>query len=315
MKTLCTFDTSITSRNTGDHIIMNSVNSILQRIFKDDFQFSIPTHENMFISSHLLVRMCDIKIVGGSNLLSSNMPFYNQWKVNLLDTLFLKEVVLLGVGWWQYQNKPNFYTRILLKRILSKKYIHSVRDEYTKDMLNSIGIFNVINTSCPTMWNLTKIHCKKIPKNKSNSVVFTFTSYKKDITSDLKLINLLKNNYKKVYFWPQQPDDFDYFKTFNVKGVNILPANLIGLSAYLNDTKTDYIGTRLHAGIKALNHKKRTLILAVDNRAAEIKTDTNLPVIYRKNFRDIENWINSNEATSINIPTKKINKWINQFNS
>ena len=47
------------------------------------------------------------------------------------------------------------------------------------------------------------------------------------------------------------------------------------------NTEFDYVGTRLHAGILALNYRKRTLIIAVDNRAAEMKTDINLPVIAR----------------------------------
>ena len=37
--------------------------------------------------------------------------------------------------------------------------------------------------------------------------------------------------------------------------------------ALIQDTECDYIGTRLHGGIRALQHGRRSLILSVDNRA------------------------------------------------
>ena len=47
---------------------------------------------------------------------------------------------------------------------------HSVRDSYTKKMLNSIGINNVVNTSCPTVWNITPDHLATIPDTKAKYV-------------------------------------------------------------------------------------------------------------------------------------------------
>ena len=73
------------------------------------------------------------------------------------------------------------------------------------------------------------------------------------------------------------------------------------------------MGTRLHAGVRALQHKKRTLILSVDNRANEIAKDTNLPVISRDNLAAIASWINSKYETKIKIPVDNINQWKNQF--
>ena len=48
----------------------------------------------------------------------------------------------------------------------------------------------------------------------------------------------------------------------------------------------DYVGTRLHAGIRALQHKKRTIIIGIDNRAIEKAKDFNLTVIDRKNIKN-----------------------------
>src|SRR5690606_10235922 len=100
-------------------------------------------------------------------------------------------VILLGVGWRNYQQKPNFYTRKLLKNLLNEEYLHSVRDSYTEKKLKDEGFQNVINTACPTMWQLTPGHCEQIPKKKQEKVVFTLTDYSKDPQNDRFLIDTL----------------------------------------------------------------------------------------------------------------------------
>ena len=45
--------------------------------------------------------------------------------------LRLRDLILLAVGWWQYQDGINDYTRLLLGRILHRTRLHSVRDAYT----------------------------------------------------------------------------------------------------------------------------------------------------------------------------------------
>lgn len=79
------FDTSIASRNLGDHIIMDSVRSELSDMLRNTRFFNTCTHESISKTSYTLNRRCDISIVGGTNLLSSNMHSYNQWKINLVD--------------------------------------------------------------------------------------------------------------------------------------------------------------------------------------------------------------------------------------
>ncbi|MFA6572495.1 MAG: polysaccharide pyruvyl transferase family protein [Bacteroidota bacterium] len=315
MKTICIFDTSIATRNPGDQMIMDSVQKIIGSLFRDGLQVRVGTHEPLQRPSRYLIKHSDIKIIGGTNLLSSDMLFHNQWKVSLLDAPFLSDTILLGVGWWQYQRKPNLYTKILLNHILSKRFIHSVRDGYTKKMLNSIGIKNVINTSCPTMWGLTKEHCRRIPSRKSEKVLFTLTSYRPDKNQDIKLIKQLLESYKNVFFWPQGQIDYSYFREINKFGdrINLLSPSIFQLDSFLKRNATDYVGTRLHAGIKALTFAKRSLIVGIDNRSLEIAKDTNLTVIKRQNIDGIKKWIYASENTDINLPLDAIQKWKNQF--
>ncbi|GCL41812.1 polysaccharide pyruvyl transferase family protein [Anabaena sp. FACHB-1250] len=312
MKKITIFDTSICSSNLGDQVIMEAVEKILNSLFKSDFFIKIQTHDVIGKSSYKSIQNSDYAIVGGTNLLSSNMNSYNQWKISLLDSFFIKSVILMGVGWWQYQKTPNLYTGILYRRVLHKEYLHSVRDNYTKQQLESIGFKNVVNTACPTMWSLTEEHCADIPRRKTDSVLVTFTEYNQNKEFDFKLIEILKENYKNIYFWIQQPKDYDHM--YSIYGDNAIYINpsLQALDEVLN-LDIDYIGTRLHAGVRALQRKKRSLILAVDNRAIEISKDTNLPVVPRNDWEGIKNWIDSANATHIQLPWDNINQWKKQF--
>lgn len=312
MRNISILDPSVASPNLGDQIIIDAVKNNLNNLFENSLFIHFQTQDIIGRTSYDRIRSSDRVFLGGTNLLSSNMNSYNQWKIGIKDSFFMKDVILMGVGWWQYQEKPNFYTSILYKRVLSQQYLHSVRDSYTEKQLNSIGISNVVNTSCPTMWSLTEDHCQEIPRSKSDSVLLTFTEYNQQENDDFALFKLLAENYKKIYFWTQQPNDFDYANRIaNGKIIHVKPS-LEALDEVL-ELDIDYIGTRLHSGVRALQHKKRALILAVDNRAAEIGKDTGLPVAKREDIDSIKEWIYSAYETRINLPWANIDKWRDQF--
>ncbi|MDB9315910.1 polysaccharide pyruvyl transferase family protein [Spirulina sp. CS-785/01] len=313
MKQISVLDTSICSSNLGDQIIMDSVNKILEPLFADALFIRMPTHDVIFRTSYGLIKRSAFTLVGGTNLLSSNMNSYNQWKVGLWDSLFIRDIILMGVGWWQYQKSANLYTKILYQRILSKDYLHSVRDGYTEKQLRAVGFENVINTACPTMWMLNEEHCQQIPQNKAESVLVTFTEYNQKKEYDRKLIDLLLTKYENVYFWTQQPKDYPHMQALGGESVIYLSPSLNALDTLLQKKDVDYIGTRLHAGIRALQHQRRTLILAVDNRALEIANDTNLPVIRREDLEAIASWITTPSETHITLPQENIKTWTQQF--
>ena len=313
MKTIAILDTSIASTNLGNYVIMDSIRETLLELYSDAFFVYFQANDVISKQSYRLINQSDLRFLGGANQLSSNMDRYNQWKITLWDSLFMKDIILFGVGWWQYQKTPNRYTKILLNRVLSKDYLHSVRDSYTEKQLRSIGIKNVINTSCPTIWCLTEKHCKDIPRHKAKDVLLTYTEYNQNPEYDSKIFKILDEHYDKIYFWIQQPNDYDYMKGIGGNRVSYIPPNLRSLDKILSSKELDYVGTRLHAGIRALRHKKRTLILAVDNRAAEISKDVNLPVISREKDKQIVSWINNSYKTEIRLPEQNIEKWKKQF--
>lgn len=309
------FDTSLISENGGDSIIMKYVNNVISDLFPNDFIVHIPTHDTMGKVSHKYCKEAKYKIMCGTNILTANMRKTKMWNVDFKDVPYIQDTILLGAGWREYEANTNHYTKWFWNKVLNKKYIHSVRDEYTRKRLADIGIYNVINTACPTMWNLTPEFCKKIEKNKQDNVVTTLTNYRiEEPIIDRNMLITLKSLYKNVYIWAQALEDISYLKKLDLPFEPIIiPPGLSNYEKVLYTPSIEYCGTRLHAGIEALNHKIRTLIIAKDNRALEISKDTNLPVIPENEVNDLKDILLKSANYNIHIPLDNIEKWKNQF--
>jgi polysaccharide pyruvyl transferase WcaK-like protein len=310
-------DPSIGTSNMGDYIIQDAVKKYIRQIFPSSFVANFPSQLSRKMDSVSLMQSQDIILIGGTNLLASNMESRFQWKVNPRDSFFLSnKMVLFGVGWWQYQDTPNAYTSQLYNALLNKDYLHSVRDSYSRDKLHSIGIRNVVNTTCPTLWEVTPEKCLSIPMEKANDVITTLTFYNKDYGQDGALIRTLQANYRNVYVWIQGFEDLQYLKELAPNMERIIPVNpdLTFYNEALANSDIEYVGTRLHAGVRALQLGKRTLIVAVDNRAVEIAKDTNLNVIKRSELDKCIQFIKKPYTTDIRLPEEEIQRWKAQFN-
>ncbi|MEZ9217861.1 polysaccharide pyruvyl transferase family protein [Vibrio cyclitrophicus] len=317
-RSVTVFDTSIGSLNVGDRIINQSAGSVLKSIFPMHQSISLPTHSGISSVGINRANIGEYRFICGSNILNSDLLWHQQWNFSPFDFFRLEPLILMGVGWANYQKSPTLYSKLIYKTKLERNYIHSVRDNYTLNKFKEMGITNVLNTGCPTMWGLTDEHCSQIPKDKADSVVFTLTDYRPDLINDSIMIEILKRNYKKVYFWVQGNRDLDYFEQMKCEvkeSIEIIPPNLEDYEALLEGKESiDFVGTRLHAGIKALQNKRRTIIIGVDNRALEKKKDFNLFVLLRKDVdTELEGAVNSLIETKICINTNEINQWIGQF--
>ena len=319
IRQVCLLDTGIGSRNMGDHIIVDSIKRHLREIFPDAIFVTAPTHEYLGPESIKLLDSSEVRLVCGTNLLASHMDQYKQWKLGGLEFAAVRDLTLLGCGWWQYQEAPNAYTELLLNRILSNQTVHSVRDGYTLAKLSGLNGKSVVNTTCPTLWSLTPTHLRSIPDSKGLDVVTTLTDYKADPVADRFLLEHLSARYRTVYVWIQGTGDYTYLKKLasDLPKVRVVPATLEAYDRLLvSSLDLDYVGTRLHAGVRALQKKRRALILAVDNRAREISSDTALPCIPRENAqRELEGLIDHFSARDIRLPAAAINRFIGQFAS
>lgn len=320
MDNVLLMDTSIGSLNKGDDIIMKCVKHHLLDMVKNDFMLTLPTHVSPFHWYQVargsnrvkIYSNAKYKFVGGTNLLTMDMlTHFPQWNINLFNYKPLKGSILLGVGAGK-GNKVGRYTKTLYRKVLSHKYIHSVRDERTKRILEEMG-FRALNTGCATMWCLTSEFCKEIPTNKSDKVIFTLTHHARDVEKDQLLIDTLKRNYPSIYFWVQDAKDLDYFKTLQgTQNISVVPSSLEEYEKILS-TDVDYIGTRLHGGIYAMRNKKRSIIIAIDERARGMNETYNLNMIDRNGLHDLEAMIHSEIKTDVKVNFPVVEEWLSQF--
>lgn len=319
-KHIMLFDTSIASDNKGDKIILKYCSEILNEMFPEADYINVPTHEKISKVTHRWNRETEFGIVCGTNLLRGDSLVNKQWKISLVDAFKMNNICLMGVAWngdSDKNHKIDLYTKLMYKKLFGNNFIHSVRDNYTKEMLERIGITNVLNTACPTMWRLTEKFCKEIPHKKAQNVITTVTNYRQDKYKDKILLDTLVKNYDSVYIWIQSMRDIEYIK--EIYDISKLKMVLGGVKKYsdilLKNENIDYIGTRLHAGIHALNYMKRTIIVAVDERATNIALDTGINILRRDELIEevLEKTINEEIITDIRIPHENIKKWKQQF--
>ncbi|MFY9074612.1 polysaccharide pyruvyl transferase family protein [Malaciobacter mytili] len=309
------FSSSKLSPNIGDHIISRASHRELKKIFGNDVKISeIPSHSFLDLNSIKLLKKSELTIVGGSNLLWFRLFPPASWPIGPIELLTYSDLILMGVGWGAYNIKAGTYSKFIANKVLSSRYMHSLRDGYTTEICKEkLGLSNGINTGCHTTWHLaeTKIGYSK---NKSDKCIFSLTDYDKSPKEDLELIKQLSLLYKgNIILWPQGADDLSYAKSLGYNGEYIEP-NLESYIRFLENTySVDYVGTRLHAGILALEYGLNTLVIAIDNRAIEISKDINLPIIERNNISSLKNLILNGFEINLNFNQDAISSWKNQF--
>ncbi len=312
---LTLLDTALASTNLGDEIIMDAVRRELDGLFDDRLTFTVASHEWMGAQGRRILARSDYAIAGGTNLLSSRMWFRPNRKVKPLDAIIGRKVVLMGVGWYQYQGKPDPYSRWLIGSLLSRHLLHSVRESFALEMLNEIGIKNTVNTGCPTIWRLTPEACARIPAHKADAVLTTVNSYAglKHVEADRRMLEILKREYASVHVWIQTHSDYEYANAL-AQGLGFVNPNLKSLDAMLGSPiELDYVGNRLHAGIRALQRGRRAVIIEIDNRASEMGRDFGLPTVPRGDFTKLEGMIREPSRIAVRPPLDAIQQWKRQF--
>lgn len=322
MKSILLLDTGIATQNIGDEIINDSIKRNWPELYEDNYIYRMPTHtppylwwQQLFFKKKMKAfDKADLKFLCGTNALYTNMfrPV-PQWNLNLFNHKMYDGTILLGVGAGINSRRANLYTKHLYSKVLNREFIHSVRDDFTAKFLHDLG-YKAINTGCPTLWGFVDDFCNDIPSQKSNRVVFTLTGYQPDIPNDKAMIDILSKNYDELYFWPQTLADLDYLNSLGHYNCSIVSPNL---SSYDNilEQDVDYVGNRLHGGIRALQHKCRTIIISIDYRANNMRDKNSLPVIERSEIpSSLERWINRKQVIQITgIDSTAINEWKSQF--
>ncbi|MBR2674002.1 MAG: polysaccharide pyruvyl transferase family protein [Mogibacterium sp.] len=308
-------DTYMGSDNEGDAIIMESCMNQLAENMDIGSLEHISTHIQPSSKDIRKLKEAGEKILCGTNLLSGYMRSYGLWKTGK-DVSLYRNTRLMGVGFDSMDESFDKYSAVLFQTILSRDGYHSVRDSFSERKLRAMGIKNVINTGCPSMWKLTPSHCESIPTKKAGRVICTMTDYRQNEKEDREMLKILFELYEEVYFWQQGRGDLEYLRKLGfLDRMIILGKSLSDYDDFLQEKDIDYVGTRLHAGIRALTAGHRALIVAVDNRADCIANDTGLPVIRREDIGFLlRDYLMGETVVEIHLRNKNIKLFLNQFN-
>lgn len=307
-------DTGMGSENCGDHIIMENCLLQLEGCADTAAMGHVPTHRFPNEAELACLKASGRKILCGTNILSGRMRAYGVWQLGAQVAPYCG-TLLMGVGFDSKDEGYDRYTQGMLQTILAKDGFHSVRDTFSEKKLRTMGISNVLYTGCPTMWNLTPEHCAAIPRKKARNAVCTVTDYSRDPKNDSAMLDILLENYDTVYLWLQGRDDLCYVRELGYEDkLKLIPGTLADYDTVLALDDLDYVGTRLHAGIRALSKGHRSLVVSIDNRAECIGADTGLPTIRREDIPiALRERLEEKFETKINMPWDNIEKWKGQF--
>jgi hypothetical protein len=123
----------------------------------------------------------------------------------------------------------------------------------------------------------------------------------------------------ETYFFPQTRADTEHLSALpafrkNTSKFTILNHDLTELYNLVASTSLNYIGNRLHGGIKCLSFNHPSIIVSVDNRASEMGRSINLNVIERNEISLLQKWIdNEYIPPQIALPLDNIKRWKSQF--
>ena len=309
--------TAIASDNVGDEIIVEDCLHELRDILSRAYVTTSSSHDGLGNSGRGLAADADLVFMLGTNALRDRkiVPWrYYMWKLTRADVAVLaNKVVLVGVGANRAFKGVSAGQKRLLGTILSDQHLHSVRDASALKIVEGCGR-EVVNTSCPTLWKWREA-VPDSPAGKAASVCFTLTKHKPDEQADRALIRILRENYEKLWFWPQQPRDLDYLRSLgDIGGIEVIAPNLVAYDAVLSNNDVDVIGTRLHGTIRALKHHRRLIVVAIDARATEIAADTGLTVLKRKELEArLPAMIASEFETKLNLDNAALDRFLGQF--
>lgn len=296
-------DPSIETGNGGDLIIAQAVGGELRELVPSGEIHPLPSRRPWTREERKLAQGCDLFVVGGTNLLTSHPHKYRQWEYGLRDAVLLRHrCILFGVGWWQYQDPPDVLARAMLRSALLPGVEHGARDSYTVGQLQHSGI-EAVNISCPTLWDAPPSGTTR--NQFRGPVVATLTDYMRDPERDEHLLKALRARTDELHVWPQGSEDVDYVTELGFAG-QLVDSDLSTFDDLLANPGMEYVGTRLHAGIRALAAGVPAVVVAIDNRAAEIARDVQLWSIARTDLNGLDRYLDELSSWGLVLPTDAI---------
>lgn len=165
------------------------------------------------------------------------------------------------------------------------------------------------------MWSLTPDVCEKIPVKKARNVIVTLSGYtdQQNPTQDQKMISILEREYERIYFFAQTSVDMEYFHSLRRTKEATVIYSLKNYRLLCENADVDYVGTRLHGGIYAMQHGVRTLIVEIDHRARGFRELNHINTVKRDKMDELSDLLNGTIKTEIILKERGIKEFLSQF--
>ncbi|MEM6489303.1 MAG: polysaccharide pyruvyl transferase family protein [Pseudomonadota bacterium] len=317
------FDTAVGSQNLGDQIIMRASMRVLERLFPQAHFWSLPSHDHIGPRGFKRLRHSLFSIACGTNLIHPKMPSRGQWKLPrawhrgwpFYARLRPRRLALMAVG--SNGAAPTPQAARYLQRTLWPGLPISARDQATQRLLEEAEV-PAVHTSCVTLWDLPEDHPMRVPRHKAKACVVALTGTRRPtraaVERDQRLLDSVAAAYETRFLWPQGQVDTEYYLSLARSDFTVLHHSLAAYTDLLVGAESlDFVGARLHAGILALQHGRRPLVVKIDNRAADIGASTGLPVIGGDQFDGLDALIEGARETRLTLPTAAIRAWQNDL--
>lgn len=310
MTKIVILNTALETDNQGDHIIMDACQQWLPK--HSEFAVHMASHQPRTDKELEQLKEAELVILCGTNALTANMK-RSHWKLSdeeLDGSYYDDKLVLYGVGWSEWTENITEQTKQFLNRSISTKCASSVRDKKTASIIEASIGRHVTYTACPTLWFAG--YTNRDYLRSTGHVTFTLTDYRPH-ANDAVFLKWLLDNYDTLAFWEQGANDFKYLceilerievdycldtKTIANERITCIASGLASYDRLVG--AGDYIGSRLHGGIRAMQKSNYPVkIIAVDNRATEIGHSAGMPVI-QQNAEDFIAQL-ENPATIANL--------------
>ncbi len=143
-------DTSITSDNLGDQVIMEALRRELHAELAGRAQFVLPTHSPIGYRGKRIIDEVSAVLAGGTNLLPASPGPRQLWRLPPLPRR-QRKFVLVACG---FDRTPTPNAARYLRSVLHPDAVHSCRDEMTTEFLENAGLHACL-TGCVTTWSIS----------------------------------------------------------------------------------------------------------------------------------------------------------------
>lgn len=311
-------------KNFGDEAILSVlVNHFKEHdltVFSSDTEFTSKTYGVRAIQSFDIknvieeIKSCDVLISGGGSLLQDvtslkSLVYYSL--IIALGLLFNKKVIIFAQGIGPINNK---FAQIIVKNLLKKCDLVTVRDEKSLFLLNKWGVDAKL--VCDPIYSL---NIK--PQEKTNSVGIQLRNFKTmnyNLLQKLALMVITKFSDKKVEIYSlQEALDLDVCKKFEhiLKSFNPdIQTEIVTEDIINRISKLEYlIAMRFHAVLCALKCGVKTSAINYDIKVEKLAQEACIPLISMNANENLEEIceklekLNNNELMS--FANSKVFDW------